>query len=127
MRVKEGVYLGLLERAHGEVESRGRELINADRGEKSTTSTSEDQMQQTMHIADHANQPPSGRILTVGVSCEMGRHRSVAFVEELSGLKWPQEWAVRVVHRDVDKRRQRKEKGKVNGGRKGHGWDERHE
>lgn len=43
--------------------------------------------------------------LRVGVSCEMGRHRSVAFIEELSRRKWPVEWAVEIVHRDVGKQR----------------------
>ena len=43
--------------------------------------------------------------LRVGVSCEMGRHRSVAFIEELSRRKWPVEWAVEIVHRDVRKQR----------------------
>jgi hypothetical protein len=47
----------------------------------------------------------SPKVLRVGVFCEMGRHRSVAFVEELSRRKWPREWVVEVVHRDVDRRR----------------------
>lgn len=40
--------------------------------------------------------------LRVGGFCELGRHRSVAFVEELSRRKWPIEWEVEVCHRDVD-------------------------
>jgi len=110
-------YRGLLEQAQEEIESRGRVLIAADRGGKST-GISEDQ--QAVHMADDTNQRPPGRMLRVGVCCEMGRHRSVAFVEELSRQKWPREWAVQVVHRDVDKRRQRKEKAS----RKEQGRDE---
>jgi len=60
--------------------------------------------------------PP--KILRVGVSSEMGRDRSVAFVEELSRKKWPVEWAVEVLHRDVAKQRGLR-KGKARGGEKG--------
>ncbi|KAF7972443.1 hypothetical protein HWV62_18024 [Athelia sp. TMB] len=56
--------------------------------------------------------------LRVGVSCEMGHHSSVAFVEELGRRKWPVEWAVEVVHRDVDKQRNPR-KGKARGNDKG--------
>jgi hypothetical protein len=60
--------------------------------------------------------PP--KVLRIGVSSEMGRDRSVAFVEELSRKKWPIEWAVEVLHRDVDKQRSTR-KGKARGGEKG--------
>ena len=60
--------------------------------------------------------PP--KVLQIGVSSEMGRNRSVAFVEELGRKKWPVEWAVEVLHRDVDKRRGLR-KGKARGGEKG--------
>jgi hypothetical protein len=53
--------------------------------------------------------PP--KVLRVGVCCELGRHRSVAFVEELAKRQWPAEWAVEVVHRDVAKGWGRKGKG----------------
>lgn len=43
--------------------------------------------------------------LLVGCFCELGRHRSVAFVEELSRRKWPSEWEVEICHRDVDQSR----------------------
>ena len=43
--------------------------------------------------------------LRVGCFCELGRHRSVAFVEELSRRKWPSEWRVEICHRDVDQSR----------------------
>ena len=43
--------------------------------------------------------------LLVGCFCELGRHRSVAFVEELSRRRWPSEWEVEICHRDVDQSR----------------------
>jgi hypothetical protein len=43
-------------------------------------------------------------ILRAGISCAMGRHRSVAMVEELARMTWPG-WEVKVLHRDVLKKR----------------------
>jgi hypothetical protein len=60
----------------------------------------------------------SPKVLRIGISSEMGRDRSVAFVEALGRKKWPVEWAVEVLHRDVDKRGQRKGKAR-NGGKGG--------
>jgi RNase adaptor protein for sRNA GlmZ degradation len=40
--------------------------------------------------------------LTVGVCCEMGKHRSVAFVEELGRIDWGNHVLVDVYHRDVE-------------------------
>jgi hypothetical protein len=42
--------------------------------------------------------------LRIGIYCEMGRHRSVAMVEELAKISWPG-WHVKVEHRDVSDRR----------------------
>ncbi|KZP29388.1 hypothetical protein FIBSPDRAFT_851411, partial [Athelia psychrophila] len=50
--------------------------------------------------------------VAVGVNCAMGRHRSVAFVEELSRRKWPREWTVVASHRDVDRPRGHGKKGR---------------
>jgi RNase adaptor protein for sRNA GlmZ degradation len=44
-------------------------------------------------------------MLRVGVFCVRGRHRSVAFAEELALREWPKEWEVRVVHRDLARSR----------------------
>jgi len=60
--------------------------------------------------------PP--KVLRIGVSSEIGRDRSVAFVEELSRKKWPVEWAVEILHRDVDKQWALR-KGKGRSGEKG--------
>lgn len=40
--------------------------------------------------------------LTAACFCEQGRHRSVAFVEELARKEWPDEWDVEIRHRDVE-------------------------
>ncbi|KAK0120005.1 hypothetical protein ONS95_011423 [Cadophora gregata] len=39
--------------------------------------------------------------LRVGISCAMGRHRSVAMVEELAKMSWPG-WQVELQHRDLN-------------------------
>jgi RNase adaptor protein for sRNA GlmZ degradation len=41
------------------------------------------------------------RNVIVGVNCELGRHRSVAFVEELGHMKWDG-WETVIEHRDLD-------------------------
>lgn len=69
--------------------------------------------------AQHAKGLLPPKILRIGVSSEMGRDRSVAFVEELSRKKWPVEWAVEVLHRDVAKQQRNPRKGKARGGEKG--------
>lgn len=48
--------------------------------------------------------------LRVGVNCEMGKHRSVAVVEELARTKF-QGWNVVVDHRDVHRKRSSKKSG----------------
>lgn len=45
-----------------------------------------------------------GLEVRVGIYCTIGRHRSVALVEELSRMEWPG-WRVRVMHRDVAKKK----------------------
>jgi RNase adaptor protein for sRNA GlmZ degradation len=59
---------------------------------------------QVPEVKDDVSENPQGNAvqLVVGCFCERGRHRSVAFAEELSRHKWPREWAVEVHHRDVD-------------------------
>jgi hypothetical protein len=59
-------------------------------------------------------------VLRVGIFCAMGRHRSVAIVEELSKLSWPG-WDVKVEHRDISKKRSggRKSSGKGSRGTRG--------
>jgi hypothetical protein len=105
VRVRDGIYVRLLDSAQKEVESRGEELVGMGTGAGINASGAGGER------IPAEDQPPSPKMLRVGVFCEMGRHRSVAFVEELSRRKWPREWEVEVVHRDVDKRR-KKEKGR---------------
>ena len=57
-------------------------------------------------------------VFRVGIFCEMGRHRSVAMVEELARLDWPG-WDVEVVHRDVEKNKRKM--GKNEGQKHGRG------
>lgn len=62
--------------------------------------------------------------LRVGAFCAAGKHRSVAFVEELARRKWP--WEVRVEHRDLGKSRrndERKRRGQGKGLRYANGND----
>jgi RNase adaptor protein for sRNA GlmZ degradation len=40
-------------------------------------------------------------VVRVGCLCGSGHHRSVAFAEQLGKIKWPEEWDVRVEHRDL--------------------------
>ncbi|KAF7192588.1 hypothetical protein HII31_06050 [Pseudocercospora fuligena] len=61
--------------------------------------------------------------LTVDVSCERGKHRSVAFAEELAGRKW-KDWNVQVIHRDVKSKRKQDEKFKDKQKRRGGFLDE---
>lgn len=58
-----------------------------------------------------SNNRPS---LSVAAFCARGHHRSVAFVEELASRRWPAEWEIRVVHRDLH--RERSSNGKRNRG-----------
>lgn len=44
-------------------------------------------------------------VLTVGIFCAQGQHRSVAFAEELSRISWPKEWQLIVNHRDLGQKR----------------------
>jgi RNase adaptor protein for sRNA GlmZ degradation len=56
--------------------------------------------------------------LVVSCFCERGKHRSVAFAEELSRHKWPWDWVVQLHHRDVDevnvKKQDQRRKGNAN-------------
>jgi len=51
---------------------------------------------------DNNNSTPRDQatLLRVGIFCAMGRHRSVAMVEELKNLPWPG-WHVVIEHRDI--------------------------
>jgi hypothetical protein len=54
--------------------------------------------------------------LRVGIFCAVGRHRSVAMVEELSKLSWGG-WYVKVEHRDISKKRSSGKKSSRKGSR----------
>ena len=59
----------------------------------------------TIGYAEDSDAGDRSQELRVGCFCELGRHRSVAFVEELARRKWPSEWEVEICHRDVDQSR----------------------
>lgn len=54
----------------------------------------------TIDVSGHPEYPVAE--LIVGCFCELGKHRSVAFVEELARKPWPNEWDVEICHRDVE-------------------------
>ena len=70
--------------------------------------TSEDEGDEEENEATDATDDGSGEnrpILRVGIFCERGQHRSVAFVEELATRDWPKAWEVKIVHRDLGKKK----------------------
>lgn len=54
---------------------------------------------------DEDEHDPTEAVLRVGCNCALGHHRSVAFVEELARRKWPRNWSVQLIHRDIDRPR----------------------
>ena len=81
---------------------------------------------QVPEVKDDVSENPQGNAVQLVVSCfcERGRHRSVAFAEELSRYKRPREWAVEIHHRDVDeangKKQDRRKKSDANRKRQAH-------
>lgn len=57
--------------------------------------------------------------LKIGVFDVRGRHRSVAFVEELKGREWPAGWEVRGFHRDLQREKEGRRGSLVGKGRRG--------
>ncbi|KAE9380227.1 hypothetical protein N431DRAFT_394851 [Stipitochalara longipes BDJ] len=53
---------------------------------------------------DDSTSRDQANALRVGIFCAMGKHRSVAMVEELAKRSWPG-WHVEVQHRDISKNR----------------------
>ncbi|KAF8862241.1 hypothetical protein BDZ45DRAFT_553917, partial [Acephala macrosclerotiorum] len=64
----------------------------------------------------YTEQDFSGLELRVGIVCAMGRHRSVAMVEELSRMTWTG-WDIEVQHQDVAKKRNSEKKTAGKGSR----------
>lgn len=115
-----GDFAALLERAEGEVREamtlllvREEEIREAD-GKRSWADTPQkrgvgrgedglgeeaggDEVLDELEELDDEGRPT----LRVGVFDVRGRHRSVAFAEELALRNWPAEWEVRVLHRDL--------------------------
>jgi hypothetical protein len=53
-------------------------------------------------VEDSGHSREESTQLIVGCFCAIGKHRSVAFVEELARKQWPDDWNVEICHRDVD-------------------------
>ncbi|KAL1636254.1 hypothetical protein SLS56_001233 [Neofusicoccum ribis] len=57
---------------------------------------------QDLEGVEQANPGPED-VLRVSCFCEMGKHRSPAFVESLAAAGgWPENWDVKVIHRELD-------------------------
>lgn len=63
----------------------------------------EDEASVSMDEGDSDLEDPSRPTLRVGMFCAKGKHRSVAFVEELAARRWPAQWDIKVTHRDLNK------------------------
>lgn len=97
--MKQGLETDEVNVASDEEEADGDEDVN-------TAPSSDEESDPTNHSTN----------LRVGIFCAMGRHRSVAMVEELAKMSWPG-WQVKVEHRDISKKR--------GGGKKAGGRDKK--
>ena len=70
-------------------------------------------------LEDEDEHDPTEAVLRVGCNCALGHHRSVAFVEELARRKWPRNWSVQLIHRDIDRSRGNDKKARGKGLRRG--------
>ena len=70
-------------------------------------------------LEDEDEHDPTEAVLRVGCNCALGHHRSVAFVEELARRKWPRNWSVQLIHRDIDRPRGNDKKARGKGLRRG--------
>lgn len=87
-----------------EVISKEDELKNGEEEEEENVADVEEEDDNGSTIEDIVNE--SDRlVLTMGIFCAQGQHRSVAFAEELSRISWPKEWYLIVNHRDLGKKR----------------------
>lgn len=120
-------FTSLLERAVEEIrnamEVAAEEI--AERGDDSLEEEEviEDGRKDTEDDDDEATEPEEADserliLVSVGVYCERGQHRSVGFVEELVKRVDHKRWAVEIIHRDLGKDRGNSSKKRRNGGDK---------
>lgn len=65
-------------------------------------SRAEDDIRRLMEVKDaRASREGESAVLRVGCLCGSGHHRSVAFAEQLGKIDWPEEWEVKIEHRDL--------------------------
>lgn len=107
--------------SHTGLSKRLREHLRSHRDFCELLDRAESEIREAMSGYDLATEADGGAVsLSVAAFCARGHHRSVGFVEELGGRKWPEGWEVRVVHRDLKSGREgQKWKGKRRGGGKG--------
>jgi hypothetical protein len=60
------------------------------------------------HADEPINNTEQSTQLIVSCFCALGKHRSVAFVEELARKQWPDDWNVEIHHRDVDQNKSKR-------------------
>ncbi|KAH7346438.1 hypothetical protein BKA65DRAFT_551344 [Rhexocercosporidium sp. MPI-PUGE-AT-0058] len=82
----------------------------------------EESIPQDVDTYSEATDQDNYSTLRVGIFCAIGRHRSVAMVEELAKMSWPG-WQIKVEHRDLNKKRGSRKKpgGKDSRGTRGGG------
>lgn len=88
-------------------------------GEESRENGEEEGYKSSEDEEDEDEHDPTEAVLRVGCNCALGHHRSVAFVEELARRKWPRNWSVQLIHRDIDRRRGNDKKARGKGLRRG--------
>ncbi|KAG6829569.1 hypothetical protein H0H92_004118 [Tricholoma furcatifolium] len=92
-------------------EKRKEERMDVDQDEEEEEEEEDSEDDDVSEEEDEEEESPDVHI-RVGVCCEVGRHRSVACVEELARMEWPEGWKIDVVHRDLARRRSEKDKEK---------------
>lgn len=109
-----GEFMGLLRTAKVEIEEKIFALMRGNVGECCQQPTAEccenSMLASDKHYIASKLTSYSGENelqLVVGCCCERGKHRSVAFAEELSRADWPSAWEVEIYHRDVDEDRKK--------------------
>lgn len=99
-------FIRLLETARTDVEAQVASLLTSDGTANAPRQAPHDDQVPVQSDASSIGSQRNAELI-VSCFCERGKHRSVAFVEELSRVKWPKEVAVEVCHRDVEENRKK--------------------
>jgi RNase adaptor protein for sRNA GlmZ degradation len=98
------VFVQMLDRAEGEITAEMNLVLEEWKVENGEANLGEVDGWES-ELAEVERDQDARPILAVSVFCARGKHRSVAFVEELARRAWPREWEVQVNHRDLEKAR----------------------